>query len=354
MRRKLFFPILLCAGLAVGLWLTACEQEEDDSGDDYEFEYFYAIPSEESLRLEVPGAHYDSDDYGSKAVGDQAKYYKETVQHTRDVNAHILGMLSVIDEITGYPYTERSGDTFTWGPWQDSGLDQAQGRFILEHLGGNTFDYLFQWRPKDSNSEGDWVTVWEGHVETSVDTARRGVGYFSIDFDAASQIDWTVEERGQIVSEYDTISDGREINLEFVNFIDDADDEDAQAVNAEYFYHNRDDNSGYFLYEWYLDIYAEDAGDDQIEHAWFNTRWQSDGAGRTDAVIGEGDIADLEPIPGIGVDSFHTTECWGSDYLRTYYAEGAELDNGSDFTDPDKIEGSESDCVFDEELPEAK
>ncbi len=353
MKGKFLLPLLFIAVIAACAWLMACEEEEDDS-DDYMFEYYYAIPSEESLRLELPGADYENDDYGYKAVGDHAKFYTETVQHTRNVNAHILGMLSIIDEITSYPYTSHSGGTYTWGPWQDTGLDQAQARFILDHTGGGTFDYLFQWRPKDSNSDADWTTVWEGRVEASADTARRGIGHFSIDFDAASAIDWTVEERGQIVTDYDTVSDGREINLEFVNFIGDDAEDDTQPLNAEYFYHNRADNSGYFVYEWYLDIFAEDASDNQNEHAWFNTRWQTDGAGRTDVVIGEGDIADFEPIPGVGVESFNSAECWGSDYLRTYFAEGAVGDNGQDYTNPDDVEGSESDCVFEEELPDAK
>jgi hypothetical protein len=354
MKDKLLFLVVICVMLSATFFLVACEPEEEEY-DSYQFAYFYAIPSQESLRLEVPGADYDGDDYGYKAVGDQAKYYTETVQFTRGVNQHILGMLSIIDDVTSYPYTEQSGETYIWGPWQDTGLDQTKVRFILEHLGGNTFDYQLQWRPKDSDSDDDWVAIWEGHVEASEETARRGVGYFSIDFDAAATLDWTVEERGQIRTDYDTVSDGREISLEYIDFIGDPEDEgeDAQPINATYLYHNRADNSGSFLFDWYANLVDEDGNGDQIEHAWFNTRWQPDGAGRTDSIIGEGDIDDLELIPGLGVESFVSTECWGDDYLRVYFGEGATLDGGQDFPFEGE-EGNIGDCVFDEELPDAK
>ncbi len=299
----------------------------------------------------MPGHEYDAD---YKAVGDHAEYYTDVVQFTEDINHYTLYFLSLIDEITSYDATECTDDACTWGPWQDTGLDQAQSRFIMTLVAADTYDYMLQWRPKNSDSEDDWKDIWTGHVVVSTTTARRGEGYFTIDFTTANDIDWMIEELGVMHVDYNTVSDGRQIDIEFVNFIPDYEDLwwVDNPFNADYRYVNHDDNTGSFTFDWMDDIhYDEFEGADHeiLEHMWFNTRWQANGVGRSDLIVTDGDLpADFDLL------AWKSSECWDSAYLRTYYTESGVDMAGGETVVPDSTEGDDMDCAFDAQWPQPK
>lgn len=354
MKEKLFFAvltllILLCAG-----FLSACggDDEDDDnddfnpgdddddngSGDDLD-DFLNAIPDVDSLSLTLPESN-------KKAVGELATLYHSTVDFTRDVNEHVLQFLSWVDEITSYDYTDFSGDTYTWGPWVDDGLSPVQMKFEITRVSGDTYDYYLKWAPKNE-TDPVWVPVWEGHVDASVETARRGEGTFHVYFSDAKVLDPTLDEEGDVHVTYDTVTDGRDIVVEYIDFYSDSGDI-PEPIDAQYFYHNHADNSGEFLFDWFDDVQRDETGNSEypgLEHFWFNTRWTSDGTGRSDVVITDGDLADLTPP----VAEYHISECWDSTFLRTHYYEEALL--GDDSLVEITEEGNADSCAFDEAMP---
>jgi len=179
------------------------------------------------------------------------------------------------------------------------------------------------------------------------------VGSYSVDFDAARSIElWMVEE-GQVIVTYDTINDGRAIDVEYVGFKPD-DDDYQDLVDGLYSYHNRADDSGEFTFDVLADMHYEQYhGEqyDQREHFWFNTRWYGDGRGRSDVLVTDGDLPDIE-VGGSTIASYVLAECWGNDFLRDYWLEMVVLANGNEETIEEQ--GIESDCSFDQQLPEVK
>jgi hypothetical protein len=342
-RRGSFLFLVLTLGAAVAL-VPACSglfkdraQEKNYDESDWE-EYRDALPDVDSMTLSLPES-------GGKGLGDLAVYYEYTVDFTREVNEHVLMFLSWIDEITSYPPSDQDGDTLIWGPWHSDGLSPVDAVFAMTKVGERTYDYVLSWRPKDTDDA--WTPIWTGHVVAKTDTARRGVGDFAADFTAAKSLDPTIDSTGQVAITYDTFTDGREIEVQYVEFYNDNDDM-AGPVNGVYAYHNHADNTGEFLFDWGLDIHWDQYHGTQyaqFEHGWFNTRWQGNGAGRADVVVTGGDLPDLVP-PIARID---LSECWGSDFLRDYYGQSFVPEEGAPY---EYEEGDEASCVFDPAMPQ--
>lgn len=345
--------------VALGAWgLAGCgggdDDDDNDDGtpygdDDDDSDWRSAVPDPASLTLSLPG----EDSSGAKSLGELATLYDATVDFTREVNGYILYFLSVIDEITSYPVTSETNSEATWGPWIEDGLSPVEMQFVMTRVEGSSYTYRLEWRPKDSGAA--WSVVWSGGVEASTETERRGVGQFTMDFTAAWELDPTINERGVINVDYDTLTDGRLITIGYDEFCPDQNDADNEGipcpVNAEYFYHNHGDNSGEFEFDYYKDVHFEEYGGTQYpdyERVWMNTRWQSDGTGRSDLSITDGDMDEFE-YSGNALESYTAAECWGSDFLTDFYEEIATWENLGPA--PVASEGDEADCAFEQELP---
>jgi hypothetical protein len=342
--------VVLVAALA-GLPGCGAGDDDNDGGNDYGGDnddvqdFLDAIPDEESLTLALPS----SGETAKAGLGELAVLYDQTVDFTRDVNEHVLMFLSWIDEITSYPPSAPIDGGYVWGPWTDSGLSPVEGRFWMTRADGETYDYGLQWRPRDS--EGEWTDIWLGRTTASTDTVRRGVGAYGVDFTAAKALDPTVDPVGVVDVDYDTVTDGREIAVEYVGFFNEEDDMTA-PLDAQYFYRSHADLTGQFLFDWFMDIHYDEYHGEQypaLEHAWFNTRWESSGAGRADVTVTDGDLPDIE-YEGQSVSRYGVSECWGNDFLRSFYRGTAVMENGDEW--PYEDEGDEGSCVFDEALPE--
>lgn len=338
--------ILLVALLfvAIGIVSFGCsrnEEEADYGGDDWN-DFLNALPDSDSLKLTIPGSD-------GKGIGELAWLYEVTVDFTRAVNAGILWMLSLIDEITSYPPSAHEGNSYIWGPWDGGGLSPAEYKFTITRTGKRNFVYLLESRSRNSNDE--WLKIWWGEVEASVSTQRRGIGNFQIDYDPLHIVDPTFDYAGSIIVDYDTITDGRRIDVTFDEFVDEY-AQDAEPVSGTYNYHEHKDHSGKFLFDALMDLHYEQyhgAQYNKREHIYFNTRWLASGTGRTDAVAKEGDLPDIK-IGGSPIERYLVSECWDSNFLRTYFREVAICENGSELIIFE--EGDASLCAFDEEMPE--
>ena len=370
MKWKILLTVFVVSVFLAAMLFLGCgtdDSEDEDNGtdgddnnnggggggdNDYWDEYRDALPDEASMTLTVPGMDKKSK---SKALDELATFYDATVDVARDVNGYILLLLGHIDEITSYPPTSESGATMSWGPWTDPYTPPTPVEMLFEmtETATDTFDYFLKWRVKESSDP--WTTVWEGHTVASTSTARRGTGDFFIDYTSAQSLDPTIDVSGTISVTYDTITDGRQIDIEYTDFYDEdweGDNGPSEAIDAEYSYTNHTDNTGEFLFEWMDDLHRETEYDyPEMEHFWFYTRWESDGDGRTDVIVTEGDLDDVgtdywaDPITEV-----EASECWASDFLRDYYNQTLYFQSGST---EDYPEGNAADCVFDAEFPQS-
>jgi hypothetical protein len=350
----LFLALLLTFVLA-----AACgsDDEQDDDDDDDTFgddddngpqnDFLDALPDAESLALRLPGTE-------EKALGELAKFYDDTVDMTRDTNEWILYFLSIIDEIASYPPTTFDGTTSVWGPVEGTGLEAYDWKFTMTELAGGSYQYQLEWRPKNETGDDAFVVIWEGFIEESSSTERRGIGSYRLDYTAANAIDPTIDFTGEIEVEYDTLTGGRRIDVEYLDFLG---EEIIEPVNGTYHYFENDDGSGVFLFDVLADIHHDEYGGAQFgaaEHFWFNTRWTSGGAGRCDVVVTGGDLADMPEGLGWGefdIEQVNLAECWGDDFLRGFYTEEFVLSVGGPVIPEGYPEGDEGTCAFTEELP---
>jgi hypothetical protein len=75
---------------------------------------------------------------------------------------------------------------------------------------------------------------------------------------------------------------------------------------------------------------VDESKDTAVEEVAILSRWRGDGAGRADVVIAAGDVP-------AAIGSLSVSECWGSDFSRTYYADSVESA---------PTEGDASACVY--------
>lgn len=349
--------VSLAVAIACGDDDDADDDDDDDTyGDDDDYtgggdydDWINALPDPDTLELTLPGS-----EIVPQTLGEIAKYYIETVQMTRNTNDEMLAFLSIIDEIFSYDPTTVDGDTATWGPVDGTGLEATDWRFTMTKLGENQFTYTADWRPKNSDDDADFVAIWEGEVTDADTTQRRGIGSYTLHFTVAKGLDPTVEGTGDITVVYDTLTAGRNIQLQYADWLP---DDLFEPVNGTYDYAEHADGSGDFLFDVWADIHFEDWGDQlpDAEHMWFFTRWQADGVGRCDVSITDGEIPDMhelfpDEVP-FDLERLNVSECWDDGFGRVYFGEEIVTDTGNTYPIGSTMEGDEAACGFTRQLP---
>ncbi len=294
--------------------------------------FLAAIPDADRVTTRVPDAGeprvYASASSPGEAlrdVGTVAVYPVWMVQTATGINEFIYALLYVVEAISAEPISEREEDLRRWGPYpQESGYD-----LVLEMVRqGDRFDYALLWEGAD----GPAMAPFSGSFMAG-DVPREGVGDFLFDFELYEQLEPGAMDvtEGTLFVAHDN-SDGQVLlDIELVDLFGEGLEEPASSRNAFYL-----DPAGWGWFEFAGEYNIEDTDEDVLELFEVRCRWQADGAGRADSRISGGD---LEPWGA----QFEATECWGSDFLRTHYADDIEL--SEDVGDP-------ADCVYaDEELP---
>lgn len=342
-----FFMIALSI-LAVLMILSGCFPEEKDESTGAKLDddglcdaCLNSAPDPDDLSIDIP----ESDDK-TKSKGDMAELYNVTVDMSRALNYWILAHLGWLDEILSYPPSNFDGEYCIWGPFIPSGLSPVEVQFLMRQSlqNANSFDYYWKERPKNTSDE--WSDVWGGDIVPSTTTARRGIGNLFIDYTTARELDPTIDATGMLNVQYDTYTDGRQIDISFDNWQFEWDDL-TLPLDAEYHYHNHADNTGEFEFTYFADFpMAGQNCSGALETFSLLTEWLSSGQGASYATINGGDFGSCEP-EGFGskVDYIRSYECWNDAFERTYFEEKLILTDGSEvyMTQP---EGDPSSCAF--------
>lgn len=268
-----------------------------------------AIPTAEQVKIELPATT-------ARTLGDVASWYLATRDVTRLFNGGTAWVLIVIHTIVQFPVTSINGDTYTWGPWSGA-LDPAEYKLDVRDVGDGTYAYQLSGRNKTTPG-ADFEVIIDGTADPRPGELR-GNGRFLVDLEASKRvnpIDTDPNDRGQIDVAYDLAARHLELGIMSTDAL-------GQPVLAEYAYNRALDGGGDMVF----DIEGNAGGTALNEHITLRSRWQADGAGRADARLAGGDLA----------DGATAAECWDTTFRRVYYADSV------DFA---PTEGDVSACAF--------
>lgn len=175
MNSKLW-PALLCL-------LAACGGNFSNE----DLEYLNALPAREDLVSKLPDSGSRSGSgLGQRrdglAVGEPSALYADTRKASRDFNAGLDGLLSLLESIRTVAPTTREPDRRTWGPFPDRNQPGNDVRFVMERA-GDFFNYRLQFKPSAEGEEA-WWSFLEGSFRADAGI-RKGEGALHLFIDDA-------------------------------------------------------------------------------------------------------------------------------------------------------------------------
>ena len=285
--------------------LVGCIQQ-DSAPDDLQ----KAIPTSDQVRINLP------DGGNAKTVGQLADWYVATRNVTRMFNGGSAWVLVLVHTIVQYPVTTVSGDTYTWGPWHDA-LSPAEYKLDVTDNGDGTYDYALSGRSR-TEAGAQFEKVIDGFADPR-NGELQGNGHFTLDFEASRRvnpIDADADARGTMAATYDL--QARHLDLAIASTND-----AGEPVDADYAYNEAADGVGDMVFS-----FNENAGGTAAqEQVVLRSRWQSTGAGRSDARLSGGDLT----------TAAIASECWSDTFKRTYYTDNASFA---------PTEGDVANCAF--------
>ncbi len=312
--------------------LTACNQNP----------FGNVVPGSGQVRLNVPGASDDGAVEQALLVGAQAGFYVATRDLAVQVNGGVGSVLRLVDDISQQPPTETDSETFAvWGPSEPRGLERNSFRFTVTEVSEGTFDYQLEARTKDQTEEADFVVVFEGTATPGDDD--KGHGELDVHWGALRSLDDSECLVGDLHVVYAADTEPRTLDVGFVEVADGCRDE--APTNATYHYTEAADASGVLDFSFIQNLHQADEQKPLEELFSIRSRWQADGAGRSDVQLSQGEIpADLaQYIPGTSATTADLVECWDASFNVVY------ADTNPDELEPHlghEQEGEASACVF--------
>lgn len=273
----------------------------DWSNDDLTFSN--ALPRREDLRAKLPAT--TTQPLGGNGtrrdelmVGDPSSAWTQTVKAAKDYNAVLDTLLAFVDQIRAVPPTTRTRNSRTWGPYADQNNDgrQVQATITREET------EIFTWKIQSRANTGDWLTVLSGNYNATM-SARRGQGDVLVDvasFRDVLKIDDNFKQLDEITVGYLTDVWPQRVDMLF-KFRPGS---TSGLSQVGYTSRLQEDGSGAikFVYD-----RASDANVAQLE---VNAAWKPTGEGRALGEVTKGTFT-----------GFTITECWGTNFLLTHYAE---------------------------------
>ncbi len=323
------------------LFLGACGAQGD-------FDSAKVVPGDKALRLDVPAGDATTlvAPAGDKdvlyAVGDTGRFYAMTLSVSRALNLQAIALVGVVRLIVHLPPTRDDGDTKVWGPYTPGGLEPATFRLTVHKAGTDQYTFKLEERPRASTAEADYRVVLDGESEQVA--GDRGKGRITLDFDVARTIETTSCENGKATFFYDATQPARSIRIELRGY---ANKNDANPIcrkevphDVDYAYTRESSGAGTFLF--HVQTNVNDAGENKplLEEVKIRSRWQADGAGRSDVSVTGGEVVQDLARAGLGVDKVTATECWGATFKVTHQTSAPEAVHLF------PSEGDPASCVF--------
>jgi hypothetical protein len=310
---------------AACLVITAC-----GGGQDAEFKD--GFPSADTVKLEVPETSSTQQPLEGTGVqkqglqGETADFYKLTRLTTVAVNVGVGVVLGLVKAIVDQPATSVSGNVAVWGPYTDQ-LSPNTWKLTVTRNAPHDFTYSLQGKPKQAGDSA-YVTVLSGHHLPAVDAQgnvipNEGDGTFLLDWDAAQTLPEHDQNVGKAAVTYSRHDAPARVTID-VNFTQTRDAANNKLIDSVYKFEKEPGVGGQFQYSVNKDVQNNNS---QAEHLTIRSRWQDNGAGRSDVKATGGDL----------ITDATANECWDQNFASTWLSESWAPFSGW---------GTESTCVF--------
>jgi hypothetical protein len=293
--------------------LSAFESGCAASSDEAE-RFREAVPLQEEVALRVPGASGSSATTKSAGIhiasgpvvgtgGGAARYYQFTRDMTGAVDFVTAVMLGGIWAIVHTQPTTLESKRAVWGPGAANALEPAVWRFTVNEVGDAEYDYVLEGQPK---AGGAWLAVMRGHGYGKSRPEHKQ-GWFEIDNDAYKTLEPTRgRDEGTAKVTYDLRQIPASIAVELRPSA-------ARGWADVKVIHDKA-GSGSVEITSLGDI--DESKATKLEDIHLLSRWTSEGSGRADVSMKNGDLP-------FTVDA---TECWSSSFARVYYQDTVDFE----------------------------
>jgi hypothetical protein len=252
-----------------------------------------------------------------EVLGQTAEFYQFTVTVSSFVNGAVVSVLNLVEDIIDNPPTSIDNSQAEWGPYT-APLSPITAKFIMTSNNG-VYSYVLQGKPKNQ-SDSAYLSVLTGQHQPSGQNA--GQGTFVLNLGASGTLNSDPTQQGTVSVQYAKDTSG---NLAVVaSFQGVYDQSSGQLVDATYEFGQLAGGNGSFQFVLTKDF----DGKGQLETLAVDSRWEQDGAGRSDILGSGGDL---------GSTQVQVTECWDMNFLETFYTDNLNIN---------PTEGSASSCVF--------
>jgi hypothetical protein len=325
-------------GLVLGIALTTavgCGKDDDDSyrdGVPYREDVTLAFPDGSPAQASALTASDGTAATSGALLGEQAEFYRLTRGITVMVNTATASVLTLVKTITEFPPTsvDKAADTAVWGPHTQA-LSPNTWMLTVKRIAKGQFHYVLAAKAKTAPDTA-YVDVLVGNHNLANPTAHRranlpayGSGDFVLDWDASATLPEHDTNVGKAAFTYSRINPTSDVNIG-VTFSKVRDEDTGMLVDAVYDYAAKPGAGGSFDFKLLKNLVLTTAA---VETMSVHSRWLETGAGRSDTLMGGGDL------PATGATA---NECWDSNFLSVYMT--------NSYGDLAKTWGAETSCAF--------
>jgi hypothetical protein len=298
-------PTIVCSG-GVVLFAAVLALAEGCAPADDAARFREPIPAKEQVALGVPG-NSDGSAGAAKTQGlhiatldgttaATAKWYGLTRELTNGVDGVTAIILGGIWVLVNTPPTTIDSKKATWGPSEPSGLESTSWRLTVNEVGDAEYDYVLEGQSKNG---GNWLTVLTGHGYGKT-RPEHDQGWFQADNDAYRTLEPVLgHDYGTTKVTYDLQKLPATIDVA----LRPGGDKGSLDVDVTH----ETGGAGQVTITGLTDIDPSKAT--KLEDVSVLSRWESNGSGRADIVLKNGDLP-------FTVDA---TECWSPSFSRVYY-----------------------------------
>jgi hypothetical protein len=296
---------------ALAVFANGCAAPASDDAERFR----EAVPHQEEVALRVPGsataANATTKSAGLRIANgpglgggaSTARYYQFTRDITGAVDFTTAVMLGGIWAIVHSPPTSTEAKRAVWGPGAANALEPAVWRFTVDEVGDAEYDYVLEGQPKNG---GTWLTVMRGHGYGKSRPEHKQ-GWFEVDNDNYKALEPTRgRDEGKTKVSYDLRQIPATIAVELRP--------DAAKGWADITVTHGQAGAGKVAITSLGDI--DDSKATKLEDITLVSRWSSDGSGRADIAMKNGDM----PF------TVEATECWSNSFARVYYEDTVDFE----------------------------
>ena len=289
----------------------ACKPQEDSAEAIRQ-----ALPQPASVQIKLPAGQ-------ARTLGELAEFYQLTRAVSVDLNHGAASVLLLVRAIVEFPVTSMEGSTYVWGPWT-SALSPSEYRLTVSESVPGQYSWSLEGRLKAEGASATYASVVSG-LALPGDDPLRGQGTFTMDFDQAERLDPAGNSaEGRISVDYDLAAEPKSVVMDYER-TETPPGGEAAEVSFHYEYREATGGAGDFVFAIHGDL---DDNGSAWEHVDVRSRWQADGAGRSDVTIEGGDLGAIV-VTG--------AECWDTAFGRVYWADSQGWQ---------PTEGDAAACVF--------